>query len=156
MTDITRAQLDTLPFDKMPDNKETVGVAKNAGIRYRFAEFLALDANGKERRYKMRVSSNNTRTIEDFGITREQRDIDLQAEWNALRPQTRNTLTTMGFGTAWLGNQITIGQCIEGDTRKMSLLAALGGGPCRDAFMRHFPEAKSLDDAIKILKGLFR
>ena len=79
-----------MTFETIQGYEESKGVAKNRNTRYRTAKYIALDSDGQEREYKVRVNNaGGPATIADLGKTRAQIASNHQAAYDALRPETK-------------------------------------------------------------------
>lgn len=144
----TAADLQTITFDQMPDTDETEGVAKNRGVFYRSAYF-EVDDGGVEKRFKVKVGTNGSRTVEELGKTENQRQREAQARYDALKPETRKFLDDIGSRLK-IANRATIGEVIEGAKEPPAFNVVMSN--IRNEIASWFPGVTTVDGAIKSMR----
>ena len=154
---ITRADLDKVSFDQLPEHNETEGVAKNRGTKYREDLFEA-EENGVEKKFRVKVGTDGSRKVTDLGKTQNQYKREAQAEYDALKPETRAAVDAIAtnlkvgekVGALAIGNRVAIGKAVEGGSSN-GLAVVLGNLGVRDRIKELFPGATTVD---QVLKGL--
>jgi len=66
---MNHTDLHSIAFDTLPASSETQGIGIHKGIRYRRGKFVALDAEGLERNYRVTVSSLAKRAVKEDWLT---------------------------------------------------------------------------------------
>ena len=69
LTNMNHTDLHSIAFDTLPASSETQGIGIHKGIRYRRGKFVALDAEGLERNYRVTVSSLAKRAVKEDWLT---------------------------------------------------------------------------------------
>ena len=144
--------LQSLNFAAVENYRETHGVGKNHGIFYRTAKYTAADMAGQERIYKVQVSSAGAVKIKDLGLTPEQRQRNVQGQYDALEPRTRAAIEALKMPFNNLVQKVIVGDAMEGRAHFPSLQAVLGAGARRDRLRELFPKIPTFDAAAKALR----
>ena len=144
--------LQALTVATVENYSETCGVGKNHGIFYRAAKYTATDTAGQERIYKVQVSSAGGVKIKDLGLTLEQRQRNVQAQYDALKPGTKAAIEALEMPFSNLLQKVTVGDAMEGRAHHPSLRAVLGAGRRLERLRELFPDITTFDAAAKALR----
>lgn len=144
--------LQALTFASVKNYRETHGVGKNHGIFYRTAKYTAADEAGEERTYKVQVSSAGGVKVQDLGLTPEQCQRNVQAQYDALRPGTKAAIEALQMPFSNLLQKVIVGDAMEGRAHYPNLRAVLGSGARLERLRELFPHIKTFDAAAKALR----
>ncbi len=150
---MTINDINALTFDTIQGYEESKGVAKNRNTRYRTAKYIALDSDGQEREYKVKVNNaGGPATITDLGKTRAQIARNHQAAYDALRPETRAAIDALNLPLVNFCQKATIGDAIEGRPHWPSINAVCNWH-VRQRLIELFPAARTTEEAVKEMRA---
>jgi hypothetical protein len=121
----TVEDLKNLTFDTIEKYEETEGVGKHKGKLYRKAYYAAVDAEGNEKIWLVKVSSEGGNKIEEIGRTDKESYLESVEKFKGLKPEVQNYLSYLQelFGeSAQLNNYsiAEIGRALN-DPKKQTL-----------------------------------
>lgn len=150
------ADLEAIPFEAMPAEGETQGVARNARFRYRHGRFAAIDRGGVERHFKVQCRSDGQLTIEDLGKTRAQHRLEEKDEYDRLSPATLAILASLNLPPiTYLPTLTALGNAIEGRPVRGSLSAAVQCNRALAIRLKELcPTLNTVDDLARYLRSL--
>lgn len=129
---------------------ETEGIGKYKGIKYRTAEIIALDKNGRERRYRIKASNRGKVEIKDLGVTQEQLERERQAEFEAFPEQIRR-LIEENWPRLNTAQKIILAKIANGQRVPNTSASVVLGGAARHRLLELFPGIRTLEDAKKAI-----
>jgi len=146
--------LQALTFATVKNYSETHGVGKNHGIFYRTAKYTVADDAGQEHTCQVQVSSAGGVKIKDLGLTMEQRQRNVQAQYDALGPGTKAAIEALEMPFSNLLQKVTVGNAMEGRPHYPNLRAVLGAGTRLERLRELFPDITTFDAAAKALRDV--
>ena len=146
---MTINDINALTFDTIQGYEESKGVAKNRNTRYRTAKYIALDSDGQEREYKVKVNNaGGPATITDLGKTRGRLLATIKPPMTPSGRKPCAAIDALNLPLVNFCQKATIGDALEGRPHWPSINAVCNWH-VRQRLIELFPAARTTEETVK-------
>ena len=149
---LRHSDLPKLTYDDLAEYspRETEGVGKYKGIKYRTAKIVALDEEGRERYYTVKANTTGKTEVKRGTITEAQKKLEVNAEWESI-PQDIRMLIEENWPNLNTYQKVILGKIASGREVNDNDAVVVISGTARRQFFTLFPGINTLKEAKKAL-----